>query len=143
MRGAATTRRPQERQHALTSTVVGVRMPSLPFNPSKSSRRTELQEKLPDHVVNAWLGHSSKVAAAHYLQMIDDHWSRGATELASETKGKNGGPAGGPTGGPAGGPGTAGHEGTEADEANVSQEKELLLAGCVPACPNERHPERA
>ena len=41
----------------------------------RSTRRTELQEKFPDHVVNAWLGHSGAVAAKHYLQVTDDHWN--------------------------------------------------------------------
>jgi len=46
----------------------------------RSTRRTELQESFPDHVVNKWLGHSGKVAEKHYLQVTDDHW-RKASEL--------------------------------------------------------------
>ncbi len=42
----------------------------------RSTRRTELQERFPDHVVNAWLGHSGAVAAKHYLQVTDEHWDR-------------------------------------------------------------------
>lgn len=44
----------------------------------RSTRRTELQEAFPSHVVNAWLGHSEKVAELHYLQVTDDHWGRAA-----------------------------------------------------------------
>jgi integrase len=42
----------------------------------RSTRRTELQESFPDHVVNNWLGHSGKVAEKHYLQVTEDHWGR-------------------------------------------------------------------
>jgi len=42
----------------------------------RSSRRTELQERFPDHVINNWLGHSGAVAAKHYLQVTDEHWGR-------------------------------------------------------------------
>ena len=42
----------------------------------RASRRTELQEEFPDHVVNMWLGHSSQVAEKHYLRVTPDHWAR-------------------------------------------------------------------
>ena len=42
----------------------------------RSTRRTELQEIFPDHVVNKWLGHSGKVAEKHYLQVTDEHWGK-------------------------------------------------------------------
>ena len=44
----------------------------------RSTRRTELQEKFPSHVVDAWLGHSTKIAERHYLQVTGDHWAAGA-----------------------------------------------------------------
>jgi integrase len=47
-----------------------------PFVNLRSTRRTELQENFPDHVINAWLGHSGAVAAKHYLQVTDEHWER-------------------------------------------------------------------
>ncbi len=47
-----------------------------PFVNLRSTRRTELQEKFPDHVVNKWLGHSGAVAAKHYLQVTEEHWGR-------------------------------------------------------------------
>jgi len=50
----------------------------------RSTRRTELQEKFPDHVINNWLGHSGAVAAKHYLQVTDEHWSR-ATDAESSS----------------------------------------------------------
>jgi len=61
----------------------------------RSTRRTELQEKFPDHVINNWLGHSGTVAAKHYLQVTDEHWGRATDadsssviEGAAETRGK-------------------------------------------------------
>jgi len=45
------------------------------FHNLRATRRTELQESFPDHVVNKWLGQSSKVAEKHYLQVTDDHWA--------------------------------------------------------------------
>jgi len=59
----------------------------------RSTRRTELQEAFPSHVVDEWMGHSSKVAEDHYLQVTNDHWSAGASNL---TGNQNGGPTGGP-----------------------------------------------
>jgi len=45
----------------------------------RSTRRTELQERFPSHVVDAWLGHSTKTAEIHYLQVTADHWRAGAS----------------------------------------------------------------
>ena len=59
----------------------------------RSTRRTELQESFPDHVVNKWLGHSGKVAEKHYLQVTDEHWGK-AIEFRTPT----GSPIGTPTG---------------------------------------------
>jgi integrase len=53
----------------------GVAMWPKPFVNLRSTRRTELQEQFPDHVINDWLGHSSAVAAKHYLQTTDAHWA--------------------------------------------------------------------
>lgn len=46
----------------------------------RSTRRTELEEDFPTHVVNEWLGHSGRVAEKHYLQVTEDHWSRASTQ---------------------------------------------------------------
>lgn len=42
----------------------------------RSTARTEAQEIFPDHVCNAWFGHSSKVARDHYLQVMPEHWDK-------------------------------------------------------------------
>ena len=55
----------------------------------RSTRRTELQERFPSHVVDAWLGHSTKTAETHYLQVTLDHFAAGAattTGNAPESK---------------------------------------------------------
>ena len=46
----------------------------------RASRRTELEECYPNHVINSWLGHSKKVAEKYYLQITDDHWDLGSTK---------------------------------------------------------------
>ncbi len=50
----------------------------------RSTRRTELQERFPDHVVNRWMGHSGKVAEKHYLQVTEEHWGE-ASRFGSHT----------------------------------------------------------
>jgi integrase len=42
----------------------------------RSTRETELAEEYPMHVVCAWIGNSQAVAAKHYLQVTDDHFSK-------------------------------------------------------------------
>ncbi|WP_153559240.1 tyrosine-type recombinase/integrase [Roseimaritima sediminicola] len=68
----------------------------------RSTRRTELQEAFASHVVDAWLGHSSRVADEHYLQVTSDHWDAAATKPTGTAQRAIMGPptAGGPTGGP-------------------------------------------
>ncbi len=56
------------------------------FNNLRSTRRTELEEKFPSHVVNAWMGQSTKTANEHYLQVTPDHWAAGTvTETGTPT----------------------------------------------------------
>ena len=62
------------------------------FQNLRASRRTELEEQFPNHVVNAWIGHSAKVAEKSYLQVTPDHWKAGAAVSPDQ----NGGPTGGP-----------------------------------------------
>ena len=50
-----------------------------PFENLRSTRRTELERQFPSHVVNAWLGHSAKVAERHYLQVTEDDWAKAAS----------------------------------------------------------------
>jgi integrase len=46
----------------------------------RSTRRTELEELFPSHVVNAWLGHGQRVAERHYLQVTDEHFAKATGE---------------------------------------------------------------
>ncbi len=55
-----------------------------PFINLRSTRRTELQEAFPSHVVDAWLGHSSETARKHYLQVTPDHWTAGAEKVTGD-----------------------------------------------------------
>ena len=59
----------------------------------RSTRRTELQEAFPSHVVDEWLGHSTKTAETHYLQVTEDHWAAGAVKATGKIQ--NGGTTGG------------------------------------------------
>ena len=47
----------------------------------RSSRQTELTESFPAHVVSMWLGNSERIAAQHYLQVLDSHFEK-ASKLA-------------------------------------------------------------
>ncbi|RMF38914.1 MAG: hypothetical protein D6753_15005 [Planctomycetota bacterium] len=49
---------------------------SMPFQNLRATRRTELEEIYPSHVIDAWLGHTTAVANRHYLQVTDEHWQR-------------------------------------------------------------------
>lgn len=49
----------------------------------RASRQTELEENFPSHVVCAWLGNSVAVAAKHYLQVLDSHFTK-ATQKATQ-----------------------------------------------------------
>ena len=60
----------------------------------RSTRRTELQEVFPSHVVDEWLGHSTKTAETHYLQVTDEHWRAAANPLRDATS-ESGGVIGG------------------------------------------------
>jgi len=45
------------------------------FNSLRATRDIELRDHFPDHVVNAWMGHSQKIAERHYLQPTDEHFA--------------------------------------------------------------------
>jgi len=62
-----------------------------PLQNLRSSRRTELQERFPDHVIKHWLRHSSAVAAKHYLQVTPEHWEAIEPTEATVTGGVRGG----------------------------------------------------
>ena len=46
------------------------------FQNLRSTRKTELAEEYPMHVVCAWIGNSQPIAAKHYFQVIDAHFAR-------------------------------------------------------------------
>ncbi len=49
------------------------------FQDLRSTWETELAESYPMHVVCAWIGNSAAVAAKHYLQVTDEHFTQAAT----------------------------------------------------------------
>lgn len=53
----------------------------------RSTRRTELEELFPNHVVNDWLGHDGKTAEQHYLQVTPEHWERAKTAAGGNVGG--------------------------------------------------------
>jgi len=55
-----------------------------PFQNMRASRETELSEHFPIHVVCAWIGNSTAIAAKHYLQVRDSDFER-AAESAAES----------------------------------------------------------
>jgi integrase len=42
----------------------------------RASCRTDLQKKFPSHVCDVWLGHSTRVAEDHYLQVTPEDWQK-------------------------------------------------------------------
>ncbi|NQV26959.1 MAG: site-specific integrase [Rhodopirellula sp.] len=56
-----------------------------PFQNLRSTRETELAEDYPLHVVCAWIGNTERIAAKHYLQVTDDHFTSAASSGSSET----------------------------------------------------------
>ena len=46
------------------------------FQNLRSTRETELADDFPMHVVCQWIGNSQPIAAKHYLQVTDDHFSK-------------------------------------------------------------------
>ena len=46
------------------------------FQNLRSTRETDLAEEHPIQVVCAWIGNSPRIAAKHYLQVTDDHFSK-------------------------------------------------------------------
>ncbi len=51
-----------------------------PFVNLRGSCRTDLEERFPSHVCDAWMGHSTKIAKKHYLRVTEAHWERAVTE---------------------------------------------------------------
>jgi integrase len=48
-----------------------------PFMALRASRRTELERsgRHPNHVLNAWFGHTGQIAETHYLQVTEDDFA--------------------------------------------------------------------
>ncbi len=65
------------------------------FQNLRATRRTELEECLPNHVVNAWIGHSARTAEKSYLQVTPSHWAIGATMATGSDTSTAGGVTGG------------------------------------------------
>jgi len=42
----------------------------------RATRRTELEERFPGHVLDKWFGHSEAVARKHYLQITPEHYAK-------------------------------------------------------------------
>ena len=57
-----------------------------PFVNLRGSCETELTAKFPAHVTAAWLGHTPKIAEAHYLMVTAEHFER-AIQPPADTKG--------------------------------------------------------
>jgi integrase len=53
------------------------------FQNLRSTRETELAETFPIHVVCRWIGNSQPVAAKHYLQLTDEHFTQGSIGKAA------------------------------------------------------------
>lgn len=53
------------------------------FQNLRSTRETELAEEFPLQAVTSWIGNSRLVAAQHYLQLRDEHFSRAAAERSA------------------------------------------------------------
>jgi len=63
------------------------------FHNLRASRETELAESFPIHVVCAWIGNNPTIAAKHYLQVTEDHFSRAvdAMQIAMQNMPESGG----------------------------------------------------
>lgn len=61
------------------------------FQNLRATRKTELAEQYPMHVVYRWIGNSEPVAAKHYLQFTDEHFNRaiGGGETANKEAAQN------------------------------------------------------
>ena len=54
----------------------------------RRSCRTDLEDRFPSHVCDAWIGHSAKVAKDHYLLVTAEHWQ--AARTAREPRARRG-----------------------------------------------------
>ena len=52
------------------------------FHNLRSSRASELVQHYPAHVESAWLGHSIRIGAEHYMQVTEDDYAKAAQNAA-------------------------------------------------------------
>ena len=54
-----------------------------PFMAMRASRRTELERerRCPNHVLNAWFGHTEKIAEDHYLQVTEEDFQQATVSV--------------------------------------------------------------
>lgn len=66
------------------------------FQNLRGTRETELAEVFPLHIVTSWMGHSTLVAARHYLQVTEEHFRRAVqgSQNAAQSEGPNAGKPG-------------------------------------------------
>lgn len=63
----------------------GVQPWAKPMQNLRVTRRNELEAIRPNHVVNAWLGHSKATADKHYLMVTEDQWDLAIGQPTSAT----------------------------------------------------------
>ena len=54
----------------------GVKPWPKPFNNLRASCETDLAREYPSHVLESWLGHSTKIANKHYLMVTDEDFQK-------------------------------------------------------------------
>ena len=59
------------------------------FQTLRRSFRTEMEDRFPSHVVNAWCGHSGQVAERHYLMPLESHFEAASRSTMRSTLGRN------------------------------------------------------
>ena len=62
------------------------------FQNLRSTRETELAERFPMHVVCAWIGNSEQIAAKHYLQVTDEHYTQAVQNPVQQPSANAGNP---------------------------------------------------
>ena len=61
----------------------GVELWEKPFQNMRSTCATDLNDRFPSHVCEAWLGHTAQIADRHYRQVTESHFERAVSERAS------------------------------------------------------------
>lgn len=56
------------------------------FQNLRASRATDICNEYPAYVEAQWIGHSEKIAEAHYLQVTDDHFQRALKPKCPQTQ---------------------------------------------------------